>query len=374
MNHYFLTGATGNIGSALVPLLLHSEGVVQLLIRAENEAHLQERFLDLCHFWGIEPSVARARMVPCRGDMTEPRFGLDAEKYTALSAECTHIIHCGGVVRMNLPIEEARKSAAGVAREIVRLGETLKEKGCLQKIDYISTVGVIGKSVKALTEELVTEPRAFHNTYEQAKAEAEEYLYPFMAGDRLPITIHRPSMVVGDSITGRVKSFQVFYHLCEFLSGKKTFGLLPRLDGAKLDIIPVDYVARVISWSVHNGTMAGMFIHECAGPEDALEITSLEKQLQDYAYFKQRTSRFFGRNLHMPLTKFNFVVRLLSLFLPKRERKVLRTLPHYLDYLHDPQEFSNRITTQRLSKNIVKPKICGALPKIIDFYIKRIGR
>ena len=56
------------------------------------------------------------------------------------------------------------------------------------------------------------EVRTFHNTYEQAKAEAEEYLYPFMADERLPITIHRPSMVVGDSMTGKAISFQVFYH------------------------------------------------------------------------------------------------------------------------------------------------------------------
>lgn len=374
MNHYFLTGATGNIGSALVPLLLQNEGIFHLLIRADNEAHLEQRFLDLCRFWDIGSSVARARMIPCRGDMTVPRFGLDAGQYAAISGECSHIIHCGGVVRMNLPIEEARKSAAGVARQIVRLGETLQEKGCLKKIDFVSTVGVIGKSAKTLTEELVTEPRAFHNTYEQAKAEAEEYLHPFMAEGRLPITIHRPSMVVGDSKTGRVKSFQVFYHLCEFLSGKKTFGLLPRLDGAKLDIIPVDYVARVIAWSVHSNTTAGTFIHECAGKEDALQVTELEKRLQDYAYFKKGTSRPCGRNVYIPLAQFNSAVRLLSLFLPKREKKVLRTLPHFLDYLHDPQEFSDRITTRRLSEKIVKPKIDGALPEIIDYYIKRICR
>ena len=41
------------------------------------------------------------------------------------------------------------------------------------------------------------------------------------------VTLHRPSMVVGHAETGKVIHFQVFYHLCEFLSGRHTRGLIP---------------------------------------------------------------------------------------------------------------------------------------------------
>ena len=51
----------------------------------------------------------------------------------------------------------------------------------------------------------------------------------------LPATIHRPSMVVGDSQTGKVIHFQVFYHLCEFLSGRRTLGIVPDTGDAALD-------------------------------------------------------------------------------------------------------------------------------------------
>ena len=48
---------------------------------------------------------------------------------------------------------------------------------------------------------------------EAAKAEAERAVWSEGAG--LPITVHRPSMVVGEAQNGRVIHFQVFYHLCE---------------------------------------------------------------------------------------------------------------------------------------------------------------
>ena len=60
----------------------------------------------------------------------------------------------------------------------------------------------------------------------------------------LPATVHRPSMVVGDLRTGKVIHFQVFYYLAEFFSGLKTWGVVPRTAGIRLDIIPSDYVAR----------------------------------------------------------------------------------------------------------------------------------
>lgn len=364
MNHYFITGATGNIGSALIPLLLKRPGIIQLLIRADDEAHLQQRFAELCSFWGITPESARERILPCRGDMTEPGFGLNTAEYDTLSRRCTHIIHCGGVVRMNLPIEEARKSAVGAAREIIALAEKARRNGTLKKIDFVSTVGVIGCLNRPLTEQLVTEERRFHNTYEQAKAEAEDLLYPYMANNNLPMTIHRPSMVVGDSQSGKVISFQVFYHICEFVSGKRTFGLLPRLSGAQLDIIPVDYVARVIAWASDNPSTCGQFIHECAGDNQGLPIVELERRLENHAYFSYR-------KIHISLQLFNATITALCRVLPGKSARVLRTLPHFLNYLDDSQDFHDQKTIAMTKEaDINKPTVADYIETVISFYIR----
>ncbi len=369
MNHYFVTGATGNIGSALIPLLLQHEGNIQLLIRATDEEHLQQRFEELCVFWEINPEIARERIIPCRGDMTEPRFGLNAVEYDVLSARCSHIIHCGGVVRMNLPIEKARKSAVGAAQEVIALAEKALRSGTLKKVDFVSTVGVIGCLSQPLTEQLVTDKRGFHNSYEQAKAEAEELLHGYMAENKLPITIHRPSMVVGDSQTGKAISYQVFYHICEFVSGKRTFGILPRLDNVRLDIIPVDYVASVLNWSAHTESTIGRFVHECSGTTTALPINDLEKYLAQYPYFSTKRSLMPGKTVHIPLSLFNQTLKIVALLLPEKERKALKALPHFLNYLGDQQLFDDQLTTNLLPHDITKPRPASYLEPVLTRYI-----
>ncbi len=372
MKSIFLTGASGVVGSALVPVLLRKyEGDIYFLLRAKDQKHLQQRFLELLEYWGFSETAEKLRLIPCHGDMTKPKLGMNESDYEKIIKNCTHIIHCGGVVRMNLSIEEARKAALEPAKEIVALAKSVRAEGKLLKIEYISTVGVIGKSSNALTEKLITEQRSFHNTYEQAKAETEEYLVAEINAHRLPITIHRPSMVVGDSITGKNINFQVFYHLCEFLSGKRTFGILPNLKGAQLDIIPADYVAEVIAWSVNNIDTIGDFIHECSGPMLAVDILDLEKQLFQYPYFS-RYSRLLGkRNIHLPLSVFNILTIIFSYFSAEKDRKALKTLPHFLEYLSDPQIFEDEKTAEVVRKiGIKKPEPSLYLDTIIRFYQK----
>ena len=279
MKNYFVTGATGAIGSALIPLLLADpETRVQLLLRAKSPQELAERREELCRFWGIaaEDAPARERIQAWRGDVTLPRFGLEDATYSALAAECTHIVHSAGNVRMNLPIEQARHSSVDSAVNILELANACRK---LQKIEFVSTVGVGGRTRGAVPEEWLSGPREFHNTYEQAKAEAEERLRPAVEGG-LPLTVHRPSMVVGNATDGRIIHFQIFYHLCEFLAGGRTFGLTPDFGRARLDIVPADYVAGVIAWSSQTNVSSGRILHSCSGPEFALLLAPLQEEVR----------------------------------------------------------------------------------------------
>ncbi|MDY0290987.1 MAG: SDR family oxidoreductase [Desulfuromonadaceae bacterium] len=370
MKGFFVTGASGVVGSALVPVLLQRyAGNVYLLLRAEDENHLQQRFTQLLDYWEFKDAQTCARLVPCRGDMTHANLGLTERCYTEVAASCRSIIHCGGVVRMNLPLEQARAAALAPAQEIVALGEQMQRRAGLKKIDYISTVGVIGKLHRPLTEVFVQEERDFHNTYEQAKAETENYLAAKM--DTLPITIHRPSMVVGDSRSGKNINFQVFYHLCEFLSGKRTFGLLPDLGDAVLDIVPSDYVANVIAWSVGESSLAAKIVHACSGVSSALKVAELESYLLKNPYFSRGRRLFGRRNIHLPVPLFNLLIRGVSKVVAPKEAKALNTLPHFLEYLSDPQVFDDTATRHLLAQvPIAKPVPKDYLPAILDYYLK----
>jgi len=370
VKHYFVTGATGALGSALVPVLLENPDTeVHLLVRARDPADLQRRLDALFAFWD-RPELEkerRRRVHVLAGDATLPRFGLQTFEFETLLHTVTDIVHAAGAVRMNLPVEAARRSALGSAEQVLSLTRDLHDRGRLGKLEFVSTVGVGGRTT-IVPERWIEEPRAFHNTYEQSKAEAEVLVRQHVERG-LPVTVHRPSMIVGDSGTGRILQFQVFYHLCEFLSGVRTFGIFPSLEGASLDLVPVDYVARVIAWSSSLPSLAGVLLHESSGPSGAVALNDLRQFL---APLWKAQGKKVLRTAVVPDTVFRAVPRLLKGVLSQQAGRALTTLPIFLDYLRSGQQFENADTRARLES-------CGGpglppwrdyLPRVLEHYLR----
>lgn len=367
MRTYFITGATGAIGSALVPILMQDpENNIQLLLRAASAEELVKRQEDLFSFWqvGTSDRNTRSRIKVLRGDVTAPRFGLDDNAFAALCAVCTHIVHSAGNVRMNLPIELARRSSIESVRQIVALARDCPR---LKKVEVVSTVGVAGRTRGTVPETWISSPRRFHNTYEQAKAEAEEVVRQEI--DRgLPITVHRPSMVVGDTARGRIIHFQVFYHLCEFLSGQRTLGLSPDFGTAKLDIVPADYVAQVIAWSSTTPDCIGHIMHICSGPDSALPLTRLRDDVR--RAFSEHGRRL-PRIVTLPTRAFRNLLMAVAWLMPASTRRAIKTLPVFLDYLATDQTFGNRNTQSLLSGvGLALPAPATYLDKVFDYYLQ----
>ncbi|MCK0505560.1 SDR family oxidoreductase [Aromatoleum anaerobium] len=341
MNTYFVTGASGAVGSALVPLLYADTRTrVRILLRAKSEQHLTERMEELCRFWKLAPDAEpRTRLTALRGDASQPRFGLSDREYATLCTDTTHIIHCAASVRMNDTLDHARRSAVGSAQEILSLARTLARSGTLRKVDFVSTVGIAGKRPGALPERWIAEPRAFHNTYEQSKAEAEVLVRAAIEEEHLPITVHRPSMVIGDSRDGRIIHFQIFYFICEFLSGRRTYGVLPDLGEVRLDIIPVDAVAGAIARASLDPDTVGRIYHLCSGPNHSIRLKTLRQLVRD-AFARHGISVPFG--VLLPHALFSLLQRTAARFAPADRRRTISTLPIYLDYLGDQQGFDNR--------------------------------
>src|SRR5688572_710888 len=290
MRTVFLTGATGAIGSTLARYILAEEDArLILLLRATSKSHLDERLAGLFTFWGFDRRDASidSRVRAVSGDVTLTRLGLDEETYAGVVRDVTHVIHSAGNVKLNRPLNEARLSAVDAVRHVLSLVAACRSIGRFAKLDYVSTVGVAGRTAGEVPEQPFHTPRAFRNSYEAAKAEAETLVLRDI-DEGLPATIHRPSMVVGDSRDGRIIQFQVFYYLCEFLSGRQTAGFVPHAGSTRLDIIPVDYVARAIQASSLREDANGRIFHLCAGPADAPMVTTLTEQVREFFVRRDR--------------------------------------------------------------------------------------
>jgi thioester reductase-like protein len=364
MKQVFLTGATGAIGSALAPLYLaEPETKLKLLLRAKRGRPVAERLTELGEFWGLAQGDPRwSRIEAIEGDAALPQFGIDARGFDRLGQETTHIVHCAGAVKMTLPLDEARAHAVVPAQASLELAEAARKSGTLAKLDVVSTVGVGGRTPGLIPERPMPEVTQFHNTYEAAKAEAERTV--FARWDDLPVTVHRPSMVVGDSQAGRIIHFQVFYHLCEFLSGKRTSGLMPSLRGATLDLVPVDYVARAIHWSSTTPSSAGKILHLCSGPDHAVRLPELVQRIRARA-----ASTTLPKIRFIPLNVFRMAVPVLGVLSTSKIRRALGNLELFLAYLDELQTFDNRQSRALLdSAGIPLPSAAGYLDVVLDYY------
>jgi len=367
VRNVFLTGATGTIGSALVPRLLGDEAAsLTLLMRARDDAELHTRLAGMLAYWGLQPGDSRAvRIRPLRGDITQPQFGLGDAGFAELADHTTHVIHCAASVKLNMPMDQAIATAVAPTRTVLDLGRRCAKAGQLRKIDLVSTVGVWGRTPGHMPERPLPEVSEFHNTYEAAKAQAERVVWA--DGQGLPITLHRPSMVVGETGRGRVIHFQVFYHLCEFLSGVRTFGIMPGLGETALDIIPVDWVADAICWSNRKEQMAGRILHLCSGPQGAIRLPHLQAEVR-------QAWKSSGRRLptlrHVDRRLLERLIPVVGLFAGAKARRALRGLPPVLAYLAESQAFSNSESAAQLgAAGLPVPAVQSYLGRVLGFYL-----
>ena len=365
--HLLLTGGTGVVGSSLLAALAEqANSHIYLLLRATSSAHLRARLQDVlerCKKFGVT-DLAVQRITALRGDVTKPRLGLDQSIYDDLRSKLTHIVHTAGVVRLNNDMETARRDAVLPMNRILELAKGCASSGQFQKLDYVSTVGVAGRTTGLVNETPQHPENGYHNTYEAAKAEAE-WLALRHSDAGLPITIHRPSMVVGDSRTGYVPSFQVFYHLADFFVGRRTCGIVPETRSVKLDIIPSDYVAMGIQAAIDDESTTGKILHLCSGPQESLTIASLTETLREIYH---RNGVALPSLTQIPLSDYQQQLPALVELVSAEDSRFLKSLPYFLAYLESDQTFDNR-QTRRMLSGLELPPIDSYLDRIVSSYL-----
>lgn len=365
--HYLLTGSTGVVGSAVLRRLAQRQARVTLLIRADNDQMTKDRLAGLLHHCGT-PAGAAETIDAVAGDLYARDLGLPKQVYDRIAGQCTHILHCAGNVHMNLPLEQARRQTLAMTEGMLTL---MRSAARVEKMEYVSTVGVAGHTPGEMPEAWISQPRTFRNTYEAAKAEAEKIVRKEIETG-LPITVHRPSMVVGDARTGKNISFQVFYYLCEFLCGARTRGFIPWLGDKTLDIIPSDYVAAVIDWSSGKTDLPTPILHLCSGTLGAVPLSELVSRVRHI--FTTRGRRL-PKLRQIPAQVLHAMLRLLRPLVPPKHRRAVDALPFFFAYLKENQTFGNDTTRQLLTADgIDLPLWPDYLETVLDYYLGKVEK
>jgi nucleoside-diphosphate-sugar epimerase len=176
---------------------------------------------------------------------------MSARDRAAVAEEAGAVMHCAASISFDLPLEEARQINVEGTREVIGFAREAKALGRLDRFVHVSTAYVAGITRGTFRERQLDAGQEFRNTYEQTKWEAEHVVAE--ATDLAPV-VARPSIVMGESVSGWTPAFNVLYWPIRAFS-RGLFEAVPARPEAMVDVVPVDYVADALVYLLeHTGT------------------------------------------------------------------------------------------------------------------------
>jgi short-subunit dehydrogenase/thioester reductase-like protein len=259
---YFVTGATGFIGSNLIPLLLERtasrrgpSGHIHLLVRESSLPRMQARIES----WTKGDAAARKRIRPVLGDLHEPLLGVAAEAIAGLDQQpISHFFHLAAIYDMTAGDEVNQLANIEGTHHALELADAIGAR----LFHHVSSVAVAGRYRGVFTEDMFDVGQPLEHPYHRTKFESERLVRETAA---MPWRIYRPSIVVGDSRSGRMDKVDGPYYFLPLL--RRAQRLVPDwlpLIGPELgntNIVPVDFVARALDHIAHQKGLNGKAFH-----------------------------------------------------------------------------------------------------------------
>ena len=286
---YLITGGAGSLGREIVARILRSEpgAEIAILMRARDHREADVKWAELSRYLAhYGPAANLDRVIPVEGDVERPKLGLHETVAERLRRRATHVIHAAASINLSMPLAAARSINVVGTHEALSFAESCPR---LERFVHLSTAYVAGERTGTIREEEGDVGQRFLNTYEQSKCEAETLLLD--AAPRVPVSIARPSIIVGSSDDGHTCNFGTLYGPLRLIAD----GSLTRIPGAPdtpLDLVPVDYVAECVA-AIAQSPGAARAYHITAGPRRAIPVAELIETVARLA--GKETPRFIAR-------------------------------------------------------------------------------
>ena len=236
LRHALVTGYPGFIAKRLVRVLLND------FPRARLTVLVQERFRhDAEVEIGRLASPQQRRITLAIGDVTKMDLGLSGPEIEALTHDVTHVFHLAASQSLGVTREEAEAVNVGGVRNVLAVA---REMPALARLVHFSTCYVSGAREGVVAEDELDVGQSFRNPYEETKCRAEKLMRTAMTD--LPITVVRPSIVIGNSEPDSTDRLDGIYAMgILVVTSPITVPLpLPGVGSAPLPLVPIDFVVR----------------------------------------------------------------------------------------------------------------------------------
>ena len=285
------------------------------------------------------------------GDITLSDAGIQENFLEKLRNEVEYVWHLAAIYDLAVPKEIAWKvNVHGTDM----FNKVVTQFSKLKRYVYFSTAYVAGLREGKLLETELIRPNGFKNHYEETKYEAE--LLVEKLKETIPVTIIRPGIVRGHSVTGETIKFDGPYFFVNMITKLKRLPFIPYLgkSNACINVVPSDYITKASIYCSFSDDAIGQTIHLT----DPLPYPVEEVYR---AFVKEITGKFPRGRLPLSIAKSS--VGLYPV------RKFLQVEKETLDYLTWNATFDTTNAESILAKgNISCPDFIRSMPAMITFY------
>lgn len=359
---YFVTGGTGFIGRFLVENLLKRGETIYLLMQESS----MPRYEALLERLGANED----QVVAVSGTLTEPNLGIDQAMLEKLKGQIKHFYHLAAIYDLKAGPEIQDAVNVEGTRHAIAAASAMAA-GCFHHVSSIAAAGLFKGMFR---EDMFEEAQGLDNPYFRTKHESERIVREECM---VPWRVYRPGMVVGHSKTGEIDKIDGPYYFFKML--QKIRRSLPEwfptigIEGGRLNIVPVDFIANAIDAISHTqGEDGGCFHLTDPDPHKVGEILNI-----------------FAEAGHAPKMAMRIDQRMFG-FIPSMVRNGLKNLPpvkrlsgailqdlgipdSVMGFLDYPTRFDSR-ETERVLKGtgIEVPRLESYAPVIWDYWERNL--
>ncbi len=334
---YFVTGATGFIGSHLLPKLLDRKGKIYVLVRSGSKKKLKELLESI--------NAPKNRVIAITGDLTKKDLGVSKKNREELNGNIRHMFHLAALYDLKASYDEQESANIDGTRNAIGFAESVNAK-CFHHTSSIAAAGLYNGVFR---EDMFDEAEGLDNPYFKTKHESEGIV---RRECKVPFQIYRPAIVIGHSETGEIDKIDGPYYFFKLI--QKMRKMMPSwmptlgLEGGRLNMVPVDYVVNAMDHIAHCKGQHGKCFH-LTDPKPR-KIGQVLNIFSHAAHAPQMTMRIDARI-------FNFIPGaikqgLMMLSPIRRIRsQVMNELgipPGVLSFINYPTRFDNRETAKLL--------------------------